>query len=211
VHVLDRVRAAAVFDAVWVATDDERIAAAVRAAGGEVRLTRADHATGTDRVAEAAATLPPDAEVFNVQGDEPLLAADLLRELVAAMRAEPATEIVTAAHRCHDAAGFASPHVVKVVIDAAGRALYFSRSGIPSARSGPPSYLRHIGIYGFRRASLSRFVGLPRGSLEGCEGLEQLRALEHGMHIRVVVTEHASQGVDTPEDLKAVEKMLRAS
>lgn len=211
VHVLDRVRAAAVFDAVWVATDDDRIAAAVRAAGGEARLTRADHATGTDRVAETAAALAPDAVVFNVQGDEPLVALDLLRDLVAAMRADPALDIVTAAHRCHDADGFASPHVVKVVIDARGRALYFSRSGIPYARTGAPSYLRHIGIYGFRRASLSRFVNLQRGTLEEREGLEQLRALEHGMQIRVLLTEHVSQGVDTPEDLKAVEKILGAS
>jgi 3-deoxy-manno-octulosonate cytidylyltransferase (CMP-KDO synthetase) len=211
VHVLDRVRAAGVFDAVWVATDDGRIADAVRAAGGEARLTRADHATGTDRVAEVAAALPPEAVVFNVQGDEPLVALRLLQDLVAAMRTDPAPEIVTAAHRCHDADGFASPHVVKVVVDAAGRALYFSRSGIPCRRSGAPVYLRHIGIYGFRRASLSRFVRLPRGSLEESEGLEQLRALEHGMQIQVVVTEHVSQGVDTPEDLKAVEKILGAS
>ncbi len=211
VHVLERVRAAAVFDAVWVATDDARIAAAVRDAGGEARLTRPDHTSGTDRVAEAAAALPPEAIVFNVQGDEPLVSLDLLRDLVAWMYADPALEIVTAAHRCQDAAGFASPHVVKVVVDAAGRALYFSRSGIPAACSGAPEYLRHVGIYGFRRAALSRFVGLPRGALEAREGLEQLRALENGMRIQVLLTEHASLGVDTPEDLKAVEKLLGAT
>jgi len=211
-HVLERTRAAAVFDAVWVATDDERIATAVRAAGGEARLTRAEHATGTERVAEVAAMLPDDAVVLNVQGDEPLVAPDLLRDLVQALRRDPAIDIVTAAHWADDAAGFASPHVVKVVIDAQGRALYFSRSGIPSAAAGTaPRYLRHIGIYGFRRRILSQFVQLPRGPLEAREGLEQLRALENDVRIHVLVTTHETLGVDTPEDLKAVALRLGAA
>jgi 3-deoxy-manno-octulosonate cytidylyltransferase (CMP-KDO synthetase) len=209
-HVLDRVRASGVFDAVWVATEDSRIADVVREAGGEARLTRRDHPTGTDRVAEAAAALPPEALVFNIQGDEPLVAPELLRTLVERFRCDPAVEIVTAAHPSHDREGFASRHVVKVVVDAAGRALYFSRSGIPAAAGDVPEYLRHIGIYGFRRAALSRFVSLPQGRLEQSEGLEQLRALEHGMHIAVVVTAYESRGVDTPDDLKAVAKLLQA-
>jgi 3-deoxy-manno-octulosonate cytidylyltransferase (CMP-KDO synthetase) len=211
-HVLERARAAAVFDAVWVATDDERIAAVVRAAGGEARLTRPEHATGTERVAEAAAALPPDAVVLNVQGDEPLVPPELLRDLVQALQRDPAIDIVTAAHWSEDAAGFASPHVVKVVIDAAGRALYFSRCGIPHAAPGTAQhYLRHIGIYGFRRRILSQFVQLPRGPLEAREGLEQLRALENGLRIHVLVTTHETLGVDTPEDLKAVALRLGAA
>jgi len=210
-HVVERVTAAAVFDAVWVATDDERIAAAARAAGAQVRMTRSDHATGTERVAEAAAGLPAGALVVNVQGDEPLVPPELLRELVARLRADAAIELLTAAHPADDAAGFASPHVVKVVLDAHGRALYFSRAGIPQPGAAPLRYLRHIGIYAFRAAALARFIALPRGELEIREGLEQLRALEHGMQIHVVVTAHETRGIDTPEDLKAVAMRLASA
>jgi len=209
-HVLERVRQAGVFDAVWVATDDSRIAAVVREAGGDARLTRAEHPTGTDRVAEVAASLPPDALVFNVQGDEPLVAPELLRALVDRLRRDAEAAIVTAAHPARDREGFVSRHVVKVVVDVAGRALYFSRCGIPTPAHDAPEYLRHIGIYGFRRTALSRFVALTSGPLELREGLEQLRALEHGMHIAVVVTSYESRGVDTPDDLKAVAKLLGA-
>ncbi len=210
-HVVERARAAAVFDHVWVATDDIRIRDAVQAAGGEAYLTRADHATGTERVAELAARLPRDASVVNVQGDEPLVHPELLRDIVHALRDDPECDVVTAAHPSQDVTAFASPHVVKVVVDAAGRALYFSRAPIPGGVGGDPShFLHHIGIYGFRRASLDRFVALPRGELELHEGLEQLRALEHGMRIRVLVTAHRTLGVDTPADLKAVAKVLQA-
>jgi 3-deoxy-manno-octulosonate cytidylyltransferase (CMP-KDO synthetase) len=208
VHVLDRARAAAVFDAVWVATDDARIVAAVEAAGGEARWTRADHATGTARVAEAAADLAGDALVFNIQGDEPLVPPPLLAELVATLRDTPEADIVTAAHPARDADAFARAHVVKVVVDARGDALYFSRAPIPCSREGVADYLRHVGVYGFRAAALRRFVSLPPGRLETIEGLEQLRALEHGMRIRVRITTHESVGVDTPEDLKAVAARL---
>jgi 3-deoxy-manno-octulosonate cytidylyltransferase (CMP-KDO synthetase) len=212
VHVLDRVRESGAFDVVWVATDDERIADAVHAAGGEARLTRTDHATGTERVAETTAHLPDSALVFNVQGDEPLVPPSLLAALAARLRADPGLEIITAAHPEHDPQAFASPHAVKVVVDAGGRALYFSRAPIPHAGGGAPSeWLRHVGIYGFRAAALARFVRLPAGRLEKREGLEQLRALEHGMRIDVLVTEHATQGVDTPADLEAVAKRLRGS
>ena len=210
-HVIERAREAGVFDAVWVATDDERIAAAVRAGGGEAHLTRRDHTTGTGRVAELAARLPPDAVVVNVQGDEPLVAPELLRQLVDCLQADVAIDMVTAAHLAADAAGFASPHVVKVVVDGCGGALYFSRAPIPHSLDGEGRYLRHIGVYGFRCHALLRFVALPAGALELREGLEQLRALENGMCVRVLLTPHESVGVDTPEDLKAVAKRLAGS
>jgi 3-deoxy-manno-octulosonate cytidylyltransferase (CMP-KDO synthetase) len=210
-HVLERAQAAQVFEAVWVATDDERIAAAVRAAGGTAFATRADHATGTERVAELAERLPDHALVVNVQGDEPLVAPELLRQLVACLRADPAVEIVTAAHASADAAAFASPHVVKVVLDARGDALYFSRAGIPHPRGAAPRFWRHVGVYGFRRHALARLVALPPSALERSEGLEQLRALETGMRIRVLITTYESHGVDTPADLKAVANRLGAS
>lgn len=207
-HVVDRARAAGIFDAVWVATDDERIAAAARAAGAEPRLTRADHATGTERVGEACAGLAADAIVVNVQGDEPLVAPALLCELVAALRADPDLDWVTAAHPSDDAAAFASPHVVKAVVDARGDALYFSRAPVPHARTGGVRFLHHVGLYGYRHTALQRFLRLAPGALEQSEGLEQLRALEHGMRIRVLQTAHATLGVDTPEDLKAVASRL---
>ena len=211
VHVLDRVRASAVFDAVRVATDDARIVAAVEAAGGVACLTRSDLQSGSARVAAASADLPPDAIVFNVQGDEPLMPPALLAELVPILRADPDLDIVTAAHPSRDAAGFARPHVVKVVLDAHGDALYFSRAPIPYAHDGGVEYLRHIGVYGFRAAALRRFVACAPGQLERREGLEQLRALENGIRIRVHVSAHESVGVDTPEDLKAVASRLGAA
>ncbi len=211
VHVLERVHAAAVFDDVRVATDDPRIAAAVEAAGGRVHRTRSDHTSGTDRVAEVALDLPSDAWIYNVQGDEPLLPPELLRDLVTYVEADPACRFATVAHRGDDAAAFASPHVVKIVVDARGRALYFSRAGIPHRGAETPDFLRHIGIYALRRATLLHFVSLPRGILEQREDLEQLRALEHGIPIDVLVTTHATWGVDTPADLKAVAMRLETS
>jgi len=146
--------------------------------------------------------------VLNVQGDEPLVPPELLRDLVLALRRDPALDIVTAAHPARDPDGFASPHVVKVVLDASGRALYFSRAGIPHPGSEPPAYLRHVGVYGFRRAALTRFVALECGPLERREGLEQLRALEHGMSIAVLLTAYETCGVDTPADLEAVARRI---
>jgi 3-deoxy-manno-octulosonate cytidylyltransferase (CMP-KDO synthetase) len=172
-------------------------------------MTRADHRTGTERVAEAVASLPGDALVCNAQGDEPLLPAAFLRALVAFVETDPAIEFATAAHPSTDAQGLASPHVVKVVCDAAGRALYFSRAPVPHTVSSEPAYLRHVGVYVFRRHALTRFVEWPPGHLEQHEGLEQLRALENGMPIHVLVTQHDTIGVDTPEDLKAVASRLR--
>jgi len=207
-HVVERVQSAAVFDEVRVATDDDRIAALPLPETVRIVRTRADHATGTDRVAEAAAGLPEDALVVNVQGDEPLVSPALLAELVQVLRDTPDAALATAAHLETDPEAFASPHVVKVVRDGHGRALYFSRAPIPALRTGSVSFLRHVGVYAFRQATLQRFVRLPVGDLEAREGLEQLRALENGIPIHVHLTPHRSVGVDTPEDLQAVERIL---
>lgn len=207
-HVYERVRDADVFDEVVVATDDERIAEVVRSAGGAARMTRAAHATGTGRVAEVAAALPADTLVCNVQGDEPILPPALLRDLVHFVEADARIEMATAAHPASDAAGWSSPHVVKVLLDRSGRALYFSRSPVPYAREGGARYLRHVGVYAFRQRTLARFANLPVGELEEREGLEQLRALENGIPIDVLVTRHDTHGVDTPDDLKAVASRL---
>jgi 3-deoxy-manno-octulosonate cytidylyltransferase (CMP-KDO synthetase) len=165
---------------VCVATDDERIAQAVRAHGFEARMTRAEHASGTERIAEAAAQLglADDAIVVNVQGDEPLIAPQLIAEVAAALRARPEASVATACHPIDDAAEFANPNVVKVVRNADGEALYFSRAGIPFPRDGgAPHAERHIGIYAYRVAFLRRYAELAPSPLEAIERLEQLRVL----------------------------------
>ncbi len=207
-HVYERVRDARVFDEIIVATDDARIAEVVRRAGGRAEMTRSDHATGTERVAEVAHDLPAETLICNVQGDEPILPAGLLRDLVAFVENDARIEMATAAHPADDAEGLRSPHVVKVLVDCNGRSLYFSRAAVPFASGREATYLRHVGIYAFRQQALQRFVALPRGELERREGLEQLRALENGMPIDVLVTSYVTHGVDTPEDLKAVASRL---
>jgi 3-deoxy-manno-octulosonate cytidylyltransferase (CMP-KDO synthetase) len=194
--------------AVHVATDDERIAAAVRSHGFAVVMTRSDHPSGTDRLAEAAGQLKLDERhvVVNVQGDEPLIEPALIRQV--AERLGDA-DISTACHAIHDAASLASPNVVKVVLDAKGYALYFSRSRIPFPREGAPVCYRHAGIYAYRVGFLRRYAGLAPAPLEKAEALEQLRALWHGHRIAVVVSEtEIPPGVDTPQDLEAVRRML---
>lgn len=200
---------------VVVATDDARIVRAVRAFGGEAQRTRRDHPSGTDRVAEVARRTPCDL-VVNVQGDEPLLDPRTIARLIAAMKARPAPRMATLAHPIRDAREFADPNAVKVVRDARGDALYFSRAPIPSFREGPPSparrrrCLRHIGIYAFRREFLVRYVRWPQSFLEKAEKLEQLRALENGVRIRVLITEKKPVGVDVPGDVRRVERLLRS-
>jgi 3-deoxy-manno-octulosonate cytidylyltransferase (CMP-KDO synthetase) len=197
---------------VCVATDDERIARAVRAHGFEARMTRADHASGTDRIAEAAAAmgLAPQEIVVNVQGDEPLIAPALIARVADALAKHPEASVSTACHPIHDAASFANPNVVKAVLDSEGYALYFSRAPIPHPREGgAPPALRHVGIYAYRVAFLARYAELAPSPLEETEALEQLRVLWHGFRIAVAVTEdEVPPGVDTPQDLEAVRKML---
>jgi len=198
---------------VVVATDDARIADAVSSFGGEVVMTASDHATGTDRVAEVARSLDEDV-VVNLQGDEPVFPIELIRDMIDHVGA--GSDIVTAAHPIVAQVEIDNPNVVKVVVTPDGNALYFSRSAIPSNAHRVPDantvhdYLRHVGVYVFERSKLMAFADAPRTPLEIAEGLEQLRALEMGMTIKVVKTEEATLGVDVPEDIKSVEKVLSA-
>jgi 3-deoxy-manno-octulosonate cytidylyltransferase (CMP-KDO synthetase) len=197
--------------AVHVATDDERIAAAVRAHGHSALMTRADHPSGTDRLAEAAKKLrlKDNDIVVNVQGDEPLISPKLIAQVARILGKRKDASVSTACHAIDDEASLASPNVVKVVLDREGYALYFSRSRIPFPRQGGASCYRHAGIYGYRVAFLKKFARLKPSPLESSEALEQLRALWHGYRIAVAVSEtEIPPGVDTPQDLEAVRRML---
>lgn len=197
-------------DRVVVATDDERILLAVRAAGFEAEMTGA-HATGTDRIGEVAARDPADI-VVNLQGDEPLLDPAVADGLVAALAADPEAGAATCGHPFAVAAAWRDPNQVKVLCGRDGRALYFSRAPIPGIFPGRDVdahalALRHVGIYAFRRIVLERFLGLERTPLEQAEGLEQLRLLEHGVPILVQRIAAAPVGVDTPADLDEVRRL----
>ncbi|MEO5339770.1 MAG: 3-deoxy-manno-octulosonate cytidylyltransferase [Magnetococcus sp. MYC-9] len=215
-HVYERAMQADVA-AVWVATDDLRIYDAVLAFGGRAMMTSADHLSGTDRVAEAARALDA-AIVVNVQGDEPLLEPHLIDRVAAPLRQDPALEMATVAHPLRDERESRDPNVVKVVCDRRGLALYFSRSPIPFDREAPATVadgqglamplLRHVGLYAYRADFLQTFARLPPTELEQRERLEQLRALEHGHAIRVVVADGAAIGVDTPADAQRVRQLL---
>ncbi len=222
VRVAERARGAGA-SRVVVATDDERVRAAVAAHGVDVCMTRADHATGTDRLAEAAAALglADDAIVVNVQGDEPLLEPALIRAMADLLARRPEAAIATACHPIVDAAEAFNPNVVKVVLDARGHALYFSRATIPWARDAfaadrtrlPPDLplYRHYGLYAYRVAFLRAFPTLTPAPIEHFEALEQLRALWHGFRIVVEVTAGTpAPGVDTPEDLVRVRALYVA-
>lgn len=196
--------------AVAVATDDDRIREAVERAGYRAVLTRADHPSGTDRVAEAAVALGlgPEEVVVNVQGDEPLIPPQLVREVAAMLGSHAEAAVSTACHPIDDAASLENPNVVKVVLDARGYALYFSRARIPYPREAGGTWYRHAGVYGYRMAFLQRFPGLAPSPDERTEALEQLRVLWHGHRIAVAI--HAGDvppGVDTPRDLEAVRRM----
>jgi 3-deoxy-manno-octulosonate cytidylyltransferase (CMP-KDO synthetase) len=203
---------------VLVACDDARIAAACRAFGIDSLLTRADHPSGSDRLAEACERLGLDSDdtVVNVQGDEPLLAPAMIDACAALLQARHDCVMSTVAHAIDDAAEFANPNVVKVVLDADGRALYFSRAPIPCWRDRPegraladPPPLRHVGLYAYRAGFLRRFPRLAPAPLEHIEALEQLRVLWHGERIAVhVSTERPGPGVDTPADLERVRALL---
>jgi 3-deoxy-manno-octulosonate cytidylyltransferase (CMP-KDO synthetase) len=209
-HVWERCQQAQSLDAVIIATDDMRIAQAAFDWGAEVSLTSSQHASGTDRIAEVARNLRGVTHIVNVQGDEPLIDPKLIDQLAAALRRDRTLEMITAAHPFENAAEASSPHQVKVIVDLRGNALYFSRFAIPFPRdrSAPVKYLRHQGIYGFRRKTLLQFVKWKSTPLERAESLEQLRALENGVKVYVLITKHGSPGVDTLEDAVALERKL---
>ena len=194
-----------------VATDDRRIAQAVERAGFAAVMTSAAHASGTDRVAEAAKKLKlkRDQVVVNVQGDEPLISPRLIREVGTLLEKRRDASVATACHAIRDAAALVNPNVVKVVLDAAGYALYFSRSQIPYPREPGAICYRHAGIYGYRVGFLKRYTRLEPSPLEQSEALEQLRVLWHGYRIAVAVSKaEIPPGVDTPQDLDAVRRIV---
>lgn len=203
-HVWERARAARGLDELVIATDDERIASAARSFGAEVEMTSAACTSGTDRVAEVASRRPAAQIVFNLQGDEPELETEAVSLLAEAMRADRSLRMGTVAHREPDLALMASENVVKVVVDDRGDALYFSRADLAGASRGGPA-LRHAGVYAFRRDLLLEFASWPPGKLELAERLEQLRAVERGVRIRVVLGLRPFAGVDTPEQMAALE------
>jgi 3-deoxy-manno-octulosonate cytidylyltransferase (CMP-KDO synthetase) len=209
-HVWERSRIARALDTVIVATDDMRIAAAAFNWGAEVALTSPAHQSGTDRIAEVAAKLTDVAYIINIQGDEPLIDPKLIDRFVRELRHDRKLEMITAAHPFIDPAEATSPHQVKVVLDRHGDALYFSRSAIPFHCDAvqPQRYFRHQGVYGYTRDLLLRFVGWKPSPLERAESLEQLRALENGVRVHVLVTKEGSPGIDTPQDAKALERKL---
>ncbi len=202
--VYEGARSAALLDDILVATDDERIAAACRAFGAPVRMTSPDHRTGTERVAEAAHTIDNNI-IINIQGDEPLLNGRSLDVLVEALQ-DPAVPMASLMRRTTDLASAGDPNRVKVVTDKDGWALCFSRSPLPYGASD--FYFQHIGLYGFQREALFRFCALPPSRLECAERLEQLRALENGIRIRMLETADAPLSVDVPRDIIEVEKIL---
>lgn len=207
--------ASSFFDAVVVATDDQRIFEAVEGFGGLVQMTSAEHTSGTERCAEAARLYELQTGqrfeyVVNIQGDEPLIQAEHLQTLVECMRI-PGTQIATLIRPLEDRKELQNPNVVKVVVDKSFQALYFSRAPIPFIRDSgagkspaAPSHFSHIGLYAFRREVLQQVVKLPHTTLEKAESLEQLRWLEHGIPIRTAITQLPSIGVDTPEDLENI-------
>jgi 3-deoxy-manno-octulosonate cytidylyltransferase (CMP-KDO synthetase) len=207
-HVYRRVQQAETVEKILVATDDERIAKAVERFGGNVMMTRIDHQSGTDRLAEAAAGLPPEALVVNVQGDEPLIEPEVIDQAVTAARLGDA-EIITLMTRMDDPQAIQDPNRVKIVVNRQGLALYFSRSPIPNIGSGGGTTFLHLGLYVYRVRFLKQFTQLERTPLEIAERLEQLRALEHGFRIRAVEVESASWGIDTPADLEKFKSVLR--
>jgi len=208
-HVWERCLRAENLDLVVIATDDMRVASAAFEWGAEVALTSPKHRSGTNRVAEVARKTKQFAYVINIQGDEPLIDHRLIDKIVQKLRSDRKVGVVTAAHPFEDPADASSPHQVKVVLDLRGNALYFSRAPIPAPRNDDRSlFLRHQGIYGFRRETLLQFVRWKPSPLERSESLEQLRALENGVKVHVLVTATGSPGIDTPEDATALEQKL---
>ncbi len=215
-HVWERASEARYLTRVVIATDDERIHKAARAFGAHAVMTRADHLSGTDRVAEAASA-DNASVVVNIQGDEPLIEPAAIDAAALALLDDPEVPMASLMKRIEDPRETADPNVVKVVTNLAGDAIYFSRSSIPYERPGPSAreglglHYKHLGLYVYRRDFLLAYSGLPVGPLERMERLEQLRAIENGYRIRMVETEYESVGVDTPEDLERVSALFEPS
>jgi 3-deoxy-manno-octulosonate cytidylyltransferase (CMP-KDO synthetase) len=216
-HVYERACEARCATDVIVATDDERIFDAVRDFGGRVVMTRSDHASGTDRIAEVAAHLPA-AVIVNLQGDEPQFDPAALDYLAELLISDSSADMATLAVPIADRETYYNPNVVKVVCDASGRALYFSRSPIPMSRDGepdftarPPLFLQHLGVYAYRREYILRIANTPAHALESTEKLEQLRVLATGGTIRVGFVDVAHKGVDTPNDYAEFVRAYRES
>lgn len=213
-HVVERAGRVALLSRVVVATDDERIAEAVESFGGQWVMTRREHATGTDRLAEAAQLIgiADQDVVVNIQGDQPLFPPDIVEQVARPLLDDPSLPMSTLIYKIIRAEEISDPNHVKTVFDCHGNALYFSRSPIPFQRDPgqgeAPTYYKHLGFYAYRKGFLVTFVGLPEGQWERFEKLEQLRALEFGYAIRVVLTAHDSVEVDTPRDLLRVEELL---
>jgi 3-deoxy-manno-octulosonate cytidylyltransferase (CMP-KDO synthetase) len=209
-HVHNRACQCPYFSQIVLATDDQRIFSAAQELSVPVMMTRKDHPSGTDRVLETAEKLnaPSDAVIVNIQGDEPLLEPDMLGQLIRPFASER-VQVTTLAQKIDRSAGL-SPDCVKVVLAKNGRALYFSRAPIPYARdNAQKEFLRHIGLYAFKMKTLRRFQKIGPGKLESLESLEQLRLLEEGIDIYVVITEHSSVGVDRPEDIQEVLSIMK--
>ena len=211
-RVYERARQSRALDRLIVATDDDRIYERVRGFGGEALKTSPDHASGTDRVAEAAKVLnAQDADlIVNIQGDQPLFEPGMVDEIVAPFRREPGLQMGALVYPVRSAEELANPSIVKVVVDRQGFALYFSRSPMPYVIPAAPAprYYKHIGPYAYTMGFLIKFTRLERGELERAESLEQLRALENGYRIRIVETAFDSQEVDTPEDLEKIKRLI---
>jgi 3-deoxy-manno-octulosonate cytidylyltransferase (CMP-KDO synthetase) len=209
-YVYERAQRSRYLTDVLVATDDHRIAAAVRGFGGRVRMTNPDHPSGTDRLAEVAYSEPASIYV-NIQGDEPLIDPEAIDAAILCVYGDEDVAMGTLKKRILDPSDILNTNVVKVVTNRAGDAIYFSRCPIPYERDGrmnAPLYFKHVGLYVYRSDLLRRYPDLPVGPLEQAERLEQLRALENGYRIRVVETEYESLGVDTPEDLERVNQFF---
>lgn len=214
-HVVEAASRAHRLERIIVATDDDRIARAVRAFGGDVAMTRPDHPSGTDRVAEVAARMPDASIIVNLQGDEPEINGQAIDRVVELLEQDPGSMMSTLCTPIHDEAIYRDPACVKAVFSTLGRALYFSRSPIPMHRDNPPTpgpigHL-HLGLYAYRRDFLPRLAAMPPSSLELAERLEQLRVLQAGFPIAIAVVDEVSVGIDTPEDYRRFVERWRRS
>ena len=212
-HVYERASQARYLSKIIIATDDDRIAKTARSFGAQVQMTRPDHLSGTDRVAEVASSDQAPV-IVNIQGDEPLIDPTAIDAAALALLDDPDLPMATLKKRIEIPTEVDNPNVVKVISDLMGDAIYFSRWAIPYMRDGKPGaivHYKHIGLYVYRREFLLAYSGLPVGPLEQAERLEQLRAIENGYRIRVVETEYESLGVDTPEDLERIAALFEPS